>query len=138
LRDQGLNDEAVYYAYRAQVLRRKALLWQVLKGAVDTVDMPQNESEQDEKDAVPLRLLQKGQKLAAYAFSGFLALLSGYGYKPQRCLIAYIVLILALSSFSFQSSPTNPYLALESVEAIFGLLIEALIVAIFTQRILGK
>jgi hypothetical protein len=42
------------------------------------------------------------------------------------------------SSFSFQSSPTNPYLALESVEAIFGLLIEALIVAIFTQRILGK
>jgi len=42
------------------------------------------------------------------------------------------------SSFSFQSSPTNPYLALESIEAIFGLLIEALIVAIFTQRILGK
>jgi hypothetical protein len=83
-------------------------LWQVLKGAVDTLDMPQNESEQDEKDAVPLRLQQKGQKLASYAFSGFLALLSGYGYKPQRCLIAYIVLILAL------------------------------IVAIFTQRILGK
>src|SRR5690242_49571 len=49
LRDQGLNDEAVYYAYRAQVLRRKALLWQVQKGAVDIVDMPQNESEQDEK-----------------------------------------------------------------------------------------
>lgn len=168
LRDQGLNDEAAYYAYRAQFLRRKALWWQALTGAVDTVDKPKNESEWEGKDVAPLRLLQKGQKLAAYAFSAFLALLSGYGYKPQRCFYGYVIVVVAFTllhyivgkgaidlltsffmsiqafhgrpflSFSLRPGTTNPYLVLESIETIFGLLIEALIVAIFTQRILDK
>lgn len=168
LRGQGLNDEAEYFAYRAQKLRRKALWWQALKGAKDT---PENESMQEgQQDAVKLRLWERGQKLAAGIFSSFLEGLSGYGYRPQRCLYAYVALVLVFavahyiigkgtgindfwnsifmsiqafhgrpfSSFSLKASPSNPYLVLDSIEAIVGLLIEALIVAIFTQRFLGR
>jgi hypothetical protein len=99
LRDQGLNDEAAYYAYRAQFLRLKALWWQVRTGAVDT--QKNLNKEEEGKDAVHLDLSQRRQKFVAYIFSGFLASLSGYGYKPSRCIIAYasLIVLFALAHF---------------------------------------
>jgi hypothetical protein len=34
------------------------------------------------------------QKFGSYFFSGFLDLIAGYGYRPVRSLIAYLVMIL--------------------------------------------
>lgn len=40
-------------------------------------------------------------KIWQYLFSGFLDLLSGYGYKPWRSFIAYLVVIFAFATAYF-------------------------------------
>lgn len=61
LRDQGLNELADHFAYRAQTLQR-VVLWQQ-------------------------------RKFGRYLFSGLLDLLAGFGYRPLRSLIAYLVIV---------------------------------------------
>src|SRR5260370_6969364 len=63
LQEQGLNELAVHFAYRAQMLQRKVFRLQGL------------------------------QKIGHYLFSLFIDLLSGYGYKPWRSFLAYILAI---------------------------------------------
>jgi hypothetical protein len=48
-------------------------------------------------------LLRKQKKLISYLFSGFLDILSGYGYKPVRSLFWYFVIIIgfAIAYFVF-------------------------------------
>ena len=137
LRDQGLNEEADHFAYRAQLLQR--VVWR-LQGR-------------------PLK----------YILSWFLYLLAGYGYRPLRSLIAYLVivfgfmglyflnahfvtphlrldeaLVLSVSSFhgrgffSQDISLGDTYARLAAGEAVIGLLIEVSLIATFTQRFFAK
>src|SRR5262249_37636000 len=76
LREQGLNEDADYFAYLAQRLRR--IVWR-----------PQGHLPQQ-------KLWQRIRRLGSYLLSIFLDLLAGYGYKPNRSLIAYLLVSLAL------------------------------------------
>ncbi len=137
LRNQGLNEDAARFAFRAQCMQRKAL-W--LQG-----------------------------KYGQYLFSGFLNLLSGYGYKPVRCFIAYLLVILAFATAYFIIGHTvwpilsplgsvvfsmtsfhgrgffpggigldDPLTVVAAIEAFIGLLIEVTFIATLTQRLFGK
>jgi hypothetical protein len=76
LRAQGLSEAADRFAYRAQVLQRR-VLW------------------------------RSGPRFyGSYFFSCFLDVLAGYGYKPGRTLIAYILTIL---SFAIIAQDDRPY-----------------------------
>jgi len=137
LQAQGLSEEAVRFAYRAQCLQRI--------------------------------VLRRQRKVVAYLFSGVLDLLAGYGYRPGRSVIAYLViivgfmglyllnahfvaphlrwdeaLVLSVSSFhgrgffSQEISLGDTYARLAAAEAVVGLLIEISFIATFTQRFFGK
>ncbi|MGZ6356164.1 MAG: pentapeptide repeat-containing protein [Ktedonobacteraceae bacterium] len=134
LQTQGLNEDASRFAYRAQKLQRI--------------------------------VLRRQKSFGQYLFSLFLDGIAGYGYKPQRCLYVYFLAIIGFTIahyfvgvvagpqltllsalavsvqslhgrvFSFQ--PSDPQALINSIEAFVGLFIEAIIVAVITQRILGK
>ena len=146
LRNQGLNEDADRFAYRAQLLQQQ--------------------------------VLRRQRKFGAYLFSRLLDGLAGYGYKPVRGLIAYLVviagfalayglathgiltfglprssiqplqwyeaLVLSISSFHgrgfFQpvQSLGDPVAIIAAAEAIIGLLIEISFIATFTQRFFGR
>ncbi len=139
LRNQGLNEEADYFAYQAQQLQR--VVWRLRKK--------------------PLK----------YVFSWFLDLLAGYGYRPLRSFIAYLLVVIGFAviyyflgqsentSLSFWGSLVysiasfhgrgyfpgisannlnEPIIDLAALEAILGLLIEISFIATFTQRFFGK
>ena len=42
-------------------------------------------------------VLRRQRKLVAYLFSGILDLIAGYGYRPKRSVIAYLVIILGFT-----------------------------------------
>lgn len=134
LRDQGLNEVDDHFAYRAQKLQR--VVW------------------------------RRERRWLQYAFSWFLAVVAGYGYKTYRCFVLYFLAVIGFTLahyvvgaitgqpltilntlafsvqslhgrlFSFQSS--DPQTLLNTIEAFVGLFIEAIVVAVITQRILGK
>jgi hypothetical protein len=134
LRDQGLNEVADHFAYRAQKLQR--VVW------------------------------RRQRRWLQYAFSWFLAVVAGYGYKPYRCFVIYFLAVIGFTLahylvgavagppltllnalavsvqslhgrfFTFQSS--DPQTLLNTIEAFVGLFIEAIVVAVITQRILGR
>ena len=137
LQAQGLNENAAYFAYRAQRLQRV--------------------------------VLRRQRKFGQYLFSWLLDLLAGYGYKPERSIIAYLViifgfmglyllnahfvapqlrwdeaLVLSVSSFHGRGFFTqditlgDTYARLAAAEAVVGLLIEVSFIATFTQRYFGK
>jgi Pentapeptide repeats (8 copies) len=135
LRDQGLNEEADRFAYRAQLLQR--VVWR--------------------KRGRPLK----------YLFSLFLDLLAGYGYRPGRTLLWYVLVIvgfatayaligqlsafpdtLVFSLMSFHGRGFFPSLngetlhnrlvVVASIEAVVGLFIEISFIATFTQRFFGR
>lgn len=112
---------------------------------------------------------KRGRKLLAYLFSGFLAALTGYGFRMSRIVLAYFGLILAFAgtywwldlhrhpqSFSFWqaiilsvtafhgrvfSNPFNlsdPQIVVTAVEAIVGLVIEGVFIAMLTQRFFNR
>jgi uncharacterized protein YjbI with pentapeptide repeats len=149
LRDQGLNEEADHFAYRAQKLQRIVLRRQGFEPQVS--------------------LWQRLQKFSSYVFSLFLDLLAGYGYRPGRSIVAYLViifgfmglyllnshiatpylrwdeaLVLSVSSFHgrgfFSQNITlgDTYARLAAAEAVVGLVIEISFIATFTQRFFGK
>jgi uncharacterized protein YjbI with pentapeptide repeats len=113
------------------------------------------------------RILYRRQgKLVAAFGSGFLDMLSGYGYKPIRILLVYILIILGFTGgyllvgnatmspiealiFSITSFhgrgffPTSVPLDVNvtlvaAVEAIIGLIIEGSFIAMFTQRFFSR
>ena len=142
LRNQGLNEQADYFAYRAQICQR-AVLW-----------------------------LQGWRSRVKWLGSWFLSLLAGYGYQPGRTILWYLLvigsfavgyyevthllhaqpyplawyeaLILSVSSFHgrgfFQpvQSLGDPVAILASIKAVVGLIIEISFIATFTQRFFGK
>ena len=148
LRDQGLNEEADYFAYRAQRLRRIVWRRQAL--------LPQQ------------KFWQRIRRLGSYLLSIFLDLLSGYGYKPSRSIIAYLFVIFgfAIAYYAFGHLPPfpdslifsltyfhgrgffpslsgetnlhNPLVVFAAFEAVVGLFIEISFIATFTQRFFGR
>ncbi len=137
LRDQGLNEDADRFAYRAQVLQRK-VFWE-----------------------------QK--KFGRGFFSGFLALVAGYGYRMERILFTYAigVSLFAVAYFmlgmfyephlSFLDAVLTsvtafhgrvfaepflhsgePQLWVTAFEAIVGLVVEGVFIAMLTQRFFGR
>lgn len=133
LQGEGLNEEAARYAYRAQRLQRV--------------------------------VLRRQRKLGQYLFSSFLDLLVGYGYRPGRTLFWYLAIIFGfaiaylefghfplLDAFIFSLTafhgrgffPVSTLLLgdarviFAAFEAVVGLLIEASLIATFTQRFFGK
>lgn len=134
LHNQGLNEDADHFTYRAQVLQR--IIW------------------------------RRQRKWFKYAFSRFLAVVAGYGYKPYLCFVIYFLALIGFTIahyivgavdgqpltflnalavsvqslhgrlFSFESG--DPQTLLNTIEAFVGLFIEAIVVAVITQRILGK
>ncbi len=136
LQAQGLNEEADRFAYRAQLLQRKVYWHQ--------------------------------QHLGRWLFSILLALLSGYGYRIWRILAAYIVvvslfaIIFFVSGLHYQPQLSLPQAFLVSItafhgrvffeqfslnapqiwftafEAVAGLIIEGVFIAMLIQRFFNK
>lgn len=136
LREQGLDDVAARFTYRGQILQRK------------------------------IRWMQR--EFGRWLFSMFLALLTGYGYHMWRILIAYglVVSLCAAAYFiigiyysphltllqAFLESitafhgrvfyelftPDTPQIWVTALEAIAGLVIESVFIAMLTQRFFGK
>jgi uncharacterized protein YjbI with pentapeptide repeats len=151
LREQGLNENASYFAYRAQVLQKSVLRFQMLQPRIS--------------------LLQRLRLFGSWFFSWFLFLLAGYGYRPGRSIIAYLLmigifalayfalgitasgtyhlqwyeaLVVSLTAFhgrgffSEQFKPGDPQAFVAAIEAVVGLVIEISFIATFTQRFFGK
>jgi len=161
MRTQGMNEEAIPFAYRAQILQRKVYWRQVRWGQVGSLetDTPQKGLRQSAKD-----LWRMFRRFGAYAFSWFLDILAGYGYKPGRSLFIYILmiavfatcyylvghltpseaLIFSVTSFhgrGFLPGPfalNSPITGLAAIEAVAGLFIEISFIATFTQRFFGR
>lgn len=143
LRSQGITETADRFTYRALIMQRKALWWQLRN--------------------------RKLNKLGAYLFSLFLAVLTGYGFRLWRMIVAYVLLILAFAGaywgldvhrrpqpFSFWqaiilsvtafhgrvfSNPFNlsdPQIVVTALEAICGLVIEGVFIAMLTQRFFNR
>ena len=136
LREQGLNEEADLFAYRAQILQRVVLRWQ--------------------------------KQYGRWLFSVFLAALTGYGYSLWRILIAYgLIVLLCAMAYYVLGLHNPPHLSLlqaflESItafhgrvfteffnsnnlqiwvtvfEAIAGLVIEGVFIAMLTLRFFGR
>lgn len=151
---QGMNEMAVRFAYRAQVLQRKVLWRQMMWGLVEA----------QPSDSTVRKWRRRGQKFGACVFSWFLDMLAGYGYKPGRSLLIYLLviavfatcysvfghlspleaLVFSVTSFhgrGFLPGPfalSNPVTALAALEAVVGLFIEISFIATFTQRFFGR
>jgi uncharacterized protein YjbI with pentapeptide repeats len=113
-------------------------------------------------------VLRLQRKIGSYLFSIFLDLLAGYGYRPGRSVIWYLVTIFgfalvyfaighlpflpdafvfSLTSFhgrgffpglGSENSLHNPLVIMAAFEAVVGLLIEISFIATFTQRFFGR
>jgi uncharacterized protein YjbI with pentapeptide repeats len=145
LRNRGLAEEAAYFSYQAYALYRGALRHQVAG-----------------KQARSLG--SRSVQLGRYLFASFLDLATGYGYKPWRSIIAYLLVVivfaLAYSAFnhisflpdalvlsvtgfhgrSFFSSQSglSAFMVLIALESMVGLLMEISYIVVFTKRFLEQ
>ncbi len=137
LRNQGMNEEASRFAYRAQKLQRV--------------------------------VSYKRRSYVSYLFSVLLDLLAGYGFRPRRSLVWYLIINIGFAmmyyfighlSFFFPDSFVfsvisfhgrgffpglgngitlhHPLVVLAALEAIIGLFIEISFIATFTKRFFGN
>lgn len=119
LGDQGLNEDAARFAYRAQVLQRKVQLmelaqWRWIKNVEVWIQNIQNWKpflaiwQRIHISGVWKQITKFGQwsrrvgiqmqKMGAFLFSFFLDLLAGYGYRPGRTLFWYLLAIVGFAS----------------------------------------
>ena len=137
LQNQGLNEDADRFVYRSKVLQRK-VLW-------------------------------KQGNFWKWLGSTILALLTGYGYRMWRIIVAYLAIVLLcavayyvlglsyephlsfldavlISITAFHGRvfsepflhPGEPQLWVTAFEAIMGLVIEGMFIAMLTQKFFGK
>jgi hypothetical protein len=133
LRNQGINEHADRYAYRAQLCQRG--------------------------------VLRRQRHYLRYLGSHFLWFIAGYGYRPLRSILTYVLVVAAFAGlylalggahgqalswnealvvsltafhgrgfFATAFQPGDPQAAVAAVEALFGLLIEITFIATFTNR----
>jgi uncharacterized protein YjbI with pentapeptide repeats len=129
---QGASEESARFAYRANRLERNVLRY--------------------------------NHRYARYMFNFTLDLLAGFGYRPLRTLIIYLVTIVTFAliyvamtgtplpeAFIFsvtsfhgrgmvptRASVSTPAAQLSMFEGVIGLVVEAALIATFTQRFLGR
>jgi Pentapeptide repeats (8 copies) len=137
LRDQGLNEDADRYAYRAQVLQRRGRLYQghVLRWLGSLL-----------LDAIAGYGYRPGRSILAYLLlvSGFAAAYFALGTSAGHPLTWYEALVVSLTAFhgrgffAQQYAPGDPQSIIAAVEAVVGLVIEISFIATFTQRYFGK
>lgn len=91
LQSQGLNEVAARFAYRAQVLQKSVFRFQILQPGI--------------------ALVQRLRQCGSWLFSWFLYLLAGYGYRPGRSIIAYLLMIciFAMAYFVFGMTGTGAH-----------------------------
>ncbi len=161
MRAQGMNEEAIPFAYRAQVLQR-AILWRHLLWGTD-VSFEEQARHTGIRQGVHV-VWDRIRTGAAYLFSWFLDILAGYGYKPERSVIIYVLtvlvftiiyllagalpfreaLVFSITAFhgrGFLPGPftlASPVTTLAAFEAVIGLFIEISFIATFTQRFFGR
>jgi uncharacterized protein YjbI with pentapeptide repeats len=137
LQTQGLNEEAAYFAYRAQklqrvVLRRQRKLWQYLFSLF--LDGLAGYGYRPLRSVIWYFVIIIGFALA-YHFFGQLPL-----FPPDA-------FVYSLTSFhgrgffpGLETKPSlhDPLVMLAALEAVVGLLIEISFIATFTQRFFGK
>jgi hypothetical protein len=112
LQEQGLYDVAVYFAYRARVLGRKAKWWEwhTPKRAqeFDTwgiekpqdIDMPKSRISAL-RSSLSKKLLEYGIwifQFTGYALSLIFDIVAGYGYRPERIVFFYLLTITAFAT----------------------------------------
>ncbi len=91
LQAQGLNEVAARFACRAQVLQKSVLFFQMTQSGVT--------------------LRQRMQTLGAWLFSWFLFLLAGYGFRPGRSIMAYLIIIFGfMGLFLLNAHFVTPHL----------------------------
>jgi Pentapeptide repeats (8 copies) len=78
LQGQGFNEDAARFAYRAQVLQKAVYWFQMVQEAIS--------------------LHKRMRALGSWLFSWFLFLLAGYGYKPLRSFLAYVLVIAGFAT----------------------------------------
>ena len=149
LQSQGLNEEGTRFAYRAQVLQKHVLWFQITQPKA--------------------KLKRRMQALRAWLFSWFLFIIAGYGYKPGRSFLAYFLVITGfatayyllghtvgpalspLGAFVFSMTSfhgrgffpggiklDDPLTVLAAIEALVGLIIEVTFIATLTQRFFNR
>lgn len=91
LQAQGLNEYAANYAYRAQRLRRLMLRRQALHC----------------EKGQPWRLKHRARNFIGFVWSLFLDVIAGYGYRPGRSVIAYLLVIFVFASAYFAFGPSQ-------------------------------
>ncbi len=113
LQGQGLNEDATRFAYRANVLQRKVYWYQLFV----------MKTRQDEKKKIWFPILrQQVQQLGSYIFSLFLDILAGYGYKPERTVGWYLLVVFgfALAYALFGHLPFWPDALVYSLTSFHG------------------
>jgi uncharacterized protein YjbI with pentapeptide repeats len=137
LRDQGLNDDADRYGYRAQVLQRQVLWrqgrWLGYLGALFL-------------DTIAGHGYRPGRSILTYVavIVGFAAayFMLGHGaplyLNPQEALFTSIISFHGRGFFPTSFNLANPITPLVALEAMCGLLIEITFIATFTNRFFAR
>jgi uncharacterized protein YjbI with pentapeptide repeats len=160
LQNQGLNEDAMRFAYHAQVLQRRAVWFQMTQP-----NLKRTSPSWLLASYPRIKLWQRVKSLGAWLFSWFLFLLAGYGYKPGRSFLAYLLVIgtfmalylfldphlawyeaIVVSMTAFHGrgfspstfSPGDPLSIASAVEAFVGLIIEVTFIATLTRRFFGQ
>ena len=145
LLEQGLNEDAARFSYRAQLLQRRVQWFQMFQRGI--------------------KLRQRIQILRGWLFSWFLFLLAGYGYRLGRSFLAYLLVIslfmalyrfidphlvwseafvVSMTAFHGRGfspssfSPGDPLSIISAIEAFVGLIIEVTFIATLTQRFFNR
>jgi uncharacterized protein YjbI with pentapeptide repeats len=157
LQEQGLNEDAARFAYRAQVLQKAAFWFQMVQNDIS--------------------LSKRVRALFSWLFSWFMFLIAGYGYRFGRSFLTYIAVIggfatvyyllglndigphhvlgphylswyeafvVSMAAFHGRGffvgtfSPGDPQALVAAIEAFLGLLIEVTFIATLTQRLFSR
>ncbi len=90
LQNQGLNEEAANFAYRAQVHQKTVFWLQMTQKTKSLMNLGLHTWNK--------RLVYRIQKSNIWLFSWFLYLLAGYGYKLGRSFLAYLFVIIGFAT----------------------------------------
>lgn len=132
LRDQGLNEEADYFAYRAHLLQR--VVWRKQRRLVKYLF------------SWFLYLIAGYGYRPLLSITAYLLLILGFAgiFSVLGHLVWYEALVVSLTAFhgrgffSQQYQPGDPQSIIAAIEAVVGLLIEISFIATFTQRFFGR
>jgi uncharacterized protein YjbI with pentapeptide repeats len=112
LQEQGLYDVAIYFAYRARVMGRKVSWWEWLtpKRAQEFntwgIERQQGISSQKSRISALRSTLSKKLReygiwifqFTGYALSLIFDIVAGYGYRPERIVFVYLLMITGFAT----------------------------------------